>query len=343
VASALEQLMLTDIPPVINHIKSSRAIPGEEYWVRAFIEDEDPSPDVKLVYQVNSGEFQEAQMFDDGQHHDHEAGDGCYGCILVPFQTGQTLSWQISATDNTNPASLLPCLPAVFNFHDSTDPQLFINEFMADNDTTIADEYGEYDNWVEIYNGDDEAVWLGDKYLSDNLSNPDKWQLPDVTMQPGSFLIIWADGQSEQGPYHADYKLNDEGEELGIFDNETTGYFLLDSVSWGMQNVDISYGRKEDGDEPWIFFNSPTPGYSNEPQGINENIADAGRIRFYPNPVTGGTIHFSSPFSGQMHDFSGRMVWIGNESREIQVGELAPGLYFLIGWEGKKEKILILK
>jgi hypothetical protein len=343
VSSASGQLVLNDIPPAVNYIKSSKAIPGEEYWVRAFVEDEDPFPVVRLQYQVNAGAIQYTQMYDDGQHHDLETGDGIYGCILAPFQVNQILSWQISATDQINQASLHPCTPVVISFHPSSDPQLFINEFMADNDTTLTDEFGEYDNWVEIYNGDDEAVWIGDKYLSDNLSNPDKWQLPDLTMQPGSFLIIWADGQPEQGPFHASYKLNDEGEELGIFDNETTGYYLIDSVSWGAQTIDISYGRQDDGGMPWIFFNVATPGYSNEAQSIGENIADAGQILFYPNPVTGGAIHFTAPFTGQLVDISGRMVWQGDESREIQVGKLAPGLYLLVDMEGKKEKMLILK
>ena len=43
--------------------------------------------------------------------------------------------------------------------HDSF---LFINEFMASNDTQNTDEHGEYDDWVEIFNGGTTAVDLGD-------------------------------------------------------------------------------------------------------------------------------------------------------------------------------------
>jgi len=254
---------------------------------------------------------------------------------------GQTLSWQVSAVDENNHASLLPCLPAFFTFLPSSDPQLFINEFMADNDTTIADEFGEYDNWVEIYNNDDEPVWLGDKYLSDNLSNPDKWQLPDLTMQPGAFLIIWADGQPEQGPLHTDYKLNDEGEELGIFDSETTGYFLIDSVSWGMQTIDISLGRQTDGGMPWVFFSAPTPGFSNEANGVPEGIEQIPGIKFFPNPVTGGMIHFQKPFTGQIADIMGRYIWLGQEVIQIDVSGWPAGLYFIVDATGKKAKAIV--
>jgi hypothetical protein len=341
VASALQQLTLNDISPAINYVQSSRAVPGEDYWVRAFVEDEDATPAVKLMYKVNSGAFQYAQMVDDGLHHDHLAGDGFYGCILPPFQVGQTLSWQVTAADHNNHASLLPCLPATYTFHSSTDPQLFINELIGDNDTTIADEYGEYDNWAEIYNGDTIAVFLGDKYLSDNLSNPNKWKLPDVTMQPGTFILIWCDNQPEQGPFHASFKLNDEGEELGIFDNETTGYYLIDSVSWGMQTIDISYGRQTDGGMPWVFFTVPTPGYSNGASGLPDTGNDHHPLQFYPNPVTSGTIHFTEPFSGTLNDTLGRSVWKGEKADMINVSNLPSGIYFLQNTKGFSYKVLI--
>ena len=54
---------------------------------------------------------------------------------------------------------------------------LFINEFMADNDTIVADEYGEYDDWLEIYNAGLTSVDLGGMYLTDDLSEPTKWMI----------------------------------------------------------------------------------------------------------------------------------------------------------------------
>jgi hypothetical protein len=342
ISSAIQQLEYTDIPPVINHINSSTAIPGTEFWVRASVEDESGNPVVKLKYQINGGEFQYGTMKDDGTHHDHEDDDGCYGYEFDSFEVGQTISWQIQASDPGALITLLPCDPVVVSFHASSDPQLFINEFMCDNDTTIADEYGEFDNWAEIYNGDDEAVFLGDKYLSDNLSNPNKWSLPDVTMQPGDFLLIWVDGQPEQGPFHVNYKLNDEGEELGIFDNETTGYYLIDSISWGLIPIDVSFGRQKDGQFPWIYFNQTTPGYSNESFGTDENpIIKNQKINFYPNPVTDGTIRFVQPFTGIMVDFLGRIVWRGEKVMQMDATGLQNGFYLLVDSNGNKAKALV--
>ncbi|MBK6348115.1 MAG: hypothetical protein IPF68_19675, partial [Bacteroidales bacterium] len=47
---------------------------------------------------------------------------------------------------------------------------------------TITDDFGEYEDWIELYNGGSESqLWLGDKYLSDNLANPSNPQRPDVS------------------------------------------------------------------------------------------------------------------------------------------------------------------
>jgi spore coat protein CotH len=338
--TASEQLVVTDISPVIKYIDSSRPQPGQDFWVRAMAEDEDPAPVIELAYRIDLGPMEYLEMVDDGNHHDHEAGDGIFGAVLPPFQLNQTLSWQVRATDNASHASLLPCLPVFITFNPSDDAQLFINELMADNDTTIADEYGEYDNWAEIYNGDNEPVWLGDKYLSDNLANPNKWQLPDFTMQPGTFLIIWCDGQPGQGPFHTGYKLNDEGEELGIFDNETTGYFLLDSVTFGLQTVDISFGRQADGLTPWILFPQPTPGASNNPQAIPDDKEANAMLQVYPNPVTSGRVHFREPFTGRITNLSGQTVWIGKDVLVADIQYLSTGMYILTDLQGRQVKLI---
>ena len=104
---------------------------------------------------------------------------------------------------------------------------------------------------------------LGDKYLSDNLQNSDKWQMPDITLEPGGFILFWADDDEEQGQNHTNFKLDQAGEEIGIFDAAITGYHLLDSIVYGPQATDISYGRNPDGGVNWIFYNTPTPGFTN--------------------------------------------------------------------------------
>ena len=54
---------------------------------------------------------------------------------------------------------------------------VFINEIQVSNKKTISDGFGEYDDWIEIYNPNSKAVNLSGMYLTDDLSNPTKHQI----------------------------------------------------------------------------------------------------------------------------------------------------------------------
>lgn len=139
-------------------------------------------------------------------------------------------------------------------------PKLYINEFMASNRKTLADEHGEYDDWIEIYNAEDRDVNLKGIYITDNLRIPDKWSFPDVTIKAEGFIIVWSDGTPDQGPLHASFKISKTGEEIGIFMPD--GKTLIDSVKFRAQQADISFGRYPDGGVDW-FECIPTPGKPN--------------------------------------------------------------------------------
>lgn len=79
-----------------------------------------------------------------------------------------------------------------------------INEFMSSNASTIADEDGDYEDWIELYNAGQDAVSLSGYGLSDNDDNPFKWVFPDTTIQPGQHLLVWASGKDRK-PVDASY------------------------------------------------------------------------------------------------------------------------------------------
>ncbi|MCF7958855.1 MAG: lamin tail domain-containing protein [Phycisphaerae bacterium] len=145
-------------------------------------------------------------------------------------------------------------------------PNLKINEFMSSNYSTIDNDEGDFDDWIEIYNAGDEAIDVGGMYLTDNLSDPMKWQIPgdspnETTIGSHDYLLIWADGQPDEGPLHVDFQLENTGEEIGLF--ASNGSTLLDSVVYGQQVTDISFGRYPNADNYWHFYGSPTPGKEN--------------------------------------------------------------------------------
>lgn len=141
--------------------------------------------------------------------------------------------------------------------------RIFINEFLASNESVNEDrDFEQNSDWVELYNSLDDTVDISNWYLTDNLSKPDKWQIPfGVKIPPGKFLVIWADGKDTViNNVHTNFNFSADGEEIGLFDSNL---IFVDSVIYSNQNVDISYGRKPDGNDLWNLFINPTPGNSN--------------------------------------------------------------------------------
>jgi hypothetical protein len=152
---------------------------------------------------------------------------------------------------------------------------LVINEFMASN-RIFPDLQGDTDDWIEIYNFGDTAVDLAGMYLTDDLTNTTMWQFPAgnpalTTVGPGDYLVVWADNDTTDSGLHANFKLDADGEEIGLFD--TNGSTLIDSITFGDQTVDISFGRYPDGSDSWRFMASPTPTTQNSGAYFGE-VAD---------------------------------------------------------------------
>ncbi|MCE2997310.1 MAG: lamin tail domain-containing protein [Cyclobacteriaceae bacterium] len=147
-------------------------------------------------------------------------------------------------------------------------PQLVINEFMAFNSSCCPDNStgaAEYDDWIEIYNKGTVAVNIAGMYLSDDKNDPFKHQIPSnapttTTIQPGGFLVLWADNSSSQGPLHLNFGLSNAGEDVGLFyvDGRT-----IDVYTFGGQTENTSFGRVTNGASTWKIFTTPTPGQSN--------------------------------------------------------------------------------
>ncbi len=140
-----------------------------------------------------------------------------------------------------------------------------INEFMASNSFVVSDNYSEYEDWVELYNPTNEDIDMAGMWVTDNLNNPLKWQIPAgspvlTTIQAGDYLIIWFDKDTLQGPTHANSGLKRKGEQIGIYDENLN---VLDTLTYSKQEKNISYGRFPDGGNEWHFFNEPTPNATN--------------------------------------------------------------------------------
>ena len=140
-------------------------------------------------------------------------------------------------------------------------PNLFINEFLAANESAFENAaYQDYSDWLEIYSAEDTTVLLDGLYLTDDLSEPFKWRIPDNTiLRPGYRLIFWADGRDTLR--HTNFRLSKDGEQLGLFSAAGT---VIDTMTFPVQHTDISYGRMPDGGSDWNYLRQPTPGTANQ-------------------------------------------------------------------------------
>ena len=199
--------------------------------------------------------------------------------------------------ERNNYIELLVIFTLILFFNQQTNaqstPRIFINEFLAASLSTNPDmvDFGDFSDWIELYNDENTNVNIGGFYLTDDLTQPMKWKIPANTIIPAKgFYLIWADGyddipgktyirnwwpnnvQFTTKWCHTNFKLNKEGEEIGLFDADGNE---IDSVVFSNQVFDASYGRKPDGSNTWYYFGEPTPLASNTSIGINNTNVSA--------------------------------------------------------------------
>jgi hypothetical protein len=226
---------------------------------------------------------------------------------------------------------------------------IYINEFMASNSSTIADEFGDYADWIEFYNSTDQPVNLGGMYITDNLDDPCKHQIPmyapELTTIPAKgFIIFWVDRQPEQGILHLNYRLDIFGEEIGLAQMLESETVYIDSLRYGWQTSDISFGRYPDGADNWFEFTVPTPKQSNIITSIEDEEYQPERLTLYqnyPNPFSSTTVisyqlTATAEVELSVYDLTGRRVATlinkhqqsGRNEVEWNAKGIKPGLYF---------------
>lgn len=90
---------------------------------------------------------------------------------------------------------LLLVFTSLFNLGSA---QVFINEGSNKNFSTIADENGEYPDWIELYNPRNHNVSLYNYSLTDNQNNPTKWTFPNITLAPHEYKTVFCSGKDRK-------------------------------------------------------------------------------------------------------------------------------------------------
>jgi len=164
-------------------------------------------------------------------------------------------NWQVSHPGGS-PGEVNRTVPAPI-------PALFINEFVASNTSTC----GTSQDWIELYNPGERWIDISGYYLTDDLDDPQRWQIPEGTgIGEGAFRLFYASGAGTGN--HTNFGLSSSGEEIGLYSPEGV---LIDSVIFPAQETNRSAGRQPDGYGAWFYFEEPTCDESNG-EGVGQLI-----------------------------------------------------------------------
>jgi hypothetical protein len=281
--------------------------------------------------------FENIQMYDDGNHNDGNANDGVYGVIIN--NCSNSIDYYLYA-DNSNEGVFSPKRAAYEFYHlETTIPQssLVINEVMANNQTTVMDETGDYDDWIELYNTTSTPISTAGLLFSDNQQNLAKWDLPNAVVNPNSYFIIWADEDGNTGDNHANFKLSNLGEQLILSNSDSS---IVDAEFIYPQLDDIAYARSPNGTGGFTMLN-PTFKSNNTPTSI-ENILEDDNLIVYPNPfISKLTIDYNQDF--YITNALGKKVYNSNNSTLINTSLWNTGLYILHFDDAEQNTIKLIK
>jgi spore coat protein H len=207
---------------------------------------------------------------------------------------------------------------------------IHLNECMSSNATILADEFGEYNDWVELYSSSN-PFWSG-LYITDDSTNFDRFQIPNLNFASNPFPLIWLDDDREQGAWHTGFKLSN-GEKLYLYQMEEGSPRLLDKTDVIILPADASWQRIPNGGDVTTILVQPTPRASN---GGVSSIEAAGEqfIGVYPNPAS-TSIQMTEPLHDVfMWNAAGQCVGQFQFVQSMDVRAWASGLYLMQSREG---------
>ncbi len=144
--------------------------------------------------------------------------------------------------------------------------KIVINEICAKN-TSFAAADGNFYDWIELYNPTESTVNISGYGLSDNDTNPYKFTFPDNTViNGGERLVVFCDSKLAglTGQLVAPMGLSTNGETVVLTDKDGAA---VDTVTFGVMEADITYGRVPDGSDEFAFMNM-TPDAPNEKNNV---------------------------------------------------------------------------
>lgn len=332
--------------PVISAVTPSNTSPAYNaaVTITASVSNTNVSS-VYLGYRFDKTlKFTRVLMYDDGAHNDGASGDNVYGTSIV--MSSGLMQYYIYAENNS--AGMFSPERAEHEFYSlkasAIQPSagiVVINELLANASSGVKDEYGEREDWIELYNNSSQLIDLSNTYLSTDATNLLKWKFPDTTfILPNNYKIIWADADSMQKSYHTDFKLNKTYGKLFLSNGPGA---ILDSISFSNQAADTTFGRYPNGTGPFMQM-MPTYNAANSGPLAIQTIHDKENFIVYPNPANQSfTIAVEKGCETEVFNGLGQSFYkekIGKEAT-VNTSNWPEGIYF-IRMNNSVQKIIVL-
>jgi len=177
--------------------------------------------------------------------------------------------------------------------------QVIINEYSCSNLTTYFDNFGETEDWIEIYNTTGAPVNLTGYCLSDKANNPGKWKFGNVTIAANGFIRVWASDKNINAGtnLHTNFTLKQCKNDKIILSNPAL--IILDSLTTVRTQVGHSRGRTTNGGTSWSLFINPTPNASNNTATPYLGYANTPSLSLAPGFYSGTQlVSITSPDAG---------------------------------------------
>jgi len=207
------------------------------------------------------GAFTRVVMDDNGKNNDELPNDGVYGAFIPGNAAGTYVRYYIEAIANDSFGTVVfepqGAEHDVYIYRVNpggvVSKEVVINEVMSANTHVVADQDGEYDDWIELYNTSNKTIDLSKWILTDNPAIPDKYRLPSGTkITPKGYLVIWADEDGKQIGLHANFKISASGESISLKDAKGN---IVDHIEIPALQDNQSYAREVNGKGRFVITN----------------------------------------------------------------------------------------
>ncbi|MBK9284479.1 MAG: CotH kinase family protein [Sphingobacteriaceae bacterium] len=300
-----------------------------------------------LAYRTSGkNSFTKILMTDDGNQNDGTSGDGVFGASFI--LNSNHIEYYFYSENND--AGIFSPARAEHEFYEINlwpTPQvgdLVINEFLANNESDVKNEFHLAEDWIELLNTSNNTISLSNCFLSNEDDTRSKYTFPlTTTLAAKSFLIVWADNMLLPGnQLHAPFNLDEDGGNVILTYGSGK---IIDQYAYPNQAKDISSGRCPDGHGPFLSQSLPTYAQYNCVVGIGENLIQTKQLIVYPVPSDKYLNIKSALKSDQIHlyNINGQCILTRNITAidQIDVSDLPNGMYFLKNRNNECKKIII--